>query len=389
MYDQSLEQLIDAVIADGVITEQERRVVYKKAASFGIDQDEIEVYLEGRLQSKLASSSKSKKYGDVKQCPNCGANVGAFTTKCPECGHEFRSSGAVEAMENFVNRLAGTSDLNQKCELIRNYPVPNDKEALLEFISVAVPQSKSALSPFAKGSSRWILSIFAIIIIISIFRFIEPRHLSDAIVFGCFFSAIFIYFFAIKGSKKVNISDISEAWLIKAKAALNKAKLVSIGDAEFDRQIKIATEEYESAKKNRIITFVVCGVIAVVMAAMAFKPFDILSMEECDAYISNRQYTEAEHVVEKLNKNSSYDDDERFENYEDFMRKCILQMCEDKEYDRAKKFIISKKNSLTKYCVYSYKYSEKQAIEDLNQIIWQYEHPDKEYVSPSGKASED
>ena len=51
MYDQSLEQLIDAVIADGVITDQERRVVYKKAASLGIDQDEIEVYLEGRLDA--------------------------------------------------------------------------------------------------------------------------------------------------------------------------------------------------------------------------------------------------------------------------------------------------------------------------------------------------
>lgn len=32
MYEQSLEQLIDAVIADGEITDQERNVAYKKAA---------------------------------------------------------------------------------------------------------------------------------------------------------------------------------------------------------------------------------------------------------------------------------------------------------------------------------------------------------------------
>lgn len=42
MYDKSLEQLIDAVIADGVITDQERKVVYKKAATLGIDQDQDE-----------------------------------------------------------------------------------------------------------------------------------------------------------------------------------------------------------------------------------------------------------------------------------------------------------------------------------------------------------
>lgn len=47
MYSEQLEQLIKSVIADGVITEKERAVLHKKAASEGVDEDEIDVYVDG------------------------------------------------------------------------------------------------------------------------------------------------------------------------------------------------------------------------------------------------------------------------------------------------------------------------------------------------------
>lgn len=54
MYSEQIEQLIKSVIADGVITEKERAVLHKRAAAEGIDEDEIDVYVDGLIaQTKL------------------------------------------------------------------------------------------------------------------------------------------------------------------------------------------------------------------------------------------------------------------------------------------------------------------------------------------------
>ena len=37
------------------------------------------------------SAPKSDKFGDVKKCPSCGSIVETFTTKCGDCGYDFRN----------------------------------------------------------------------------------------------------------------------------------------------------------------------------------------------------------------------------------------------------------------------------------------------------------
>lgn len=151
MYDKSLEQLIDAVIADGVITDQERKVVYKKAASLGIDQDEIEVYLNGRLDTINSSRApKSGKHGSIRTCPNCGAVVDTFAGKCSECGYNFSDIDAnlttrhlqaeLERIdkENPQSLIGGVftvldKNTNRKVQLIKNFSIPNTKADLIEF----------------------------------------------------------------------------------------------------------------------------------------------------------------------------------------------------------------------------------------------------------------
>ncbi|GEM_PF-3697527 len=51
MYSKELNELIDVVLADGVITDKERAVIHKRAQSEGIDPDEIDVFLDGRIES--------------------------------------------------------------------------------------------------------------------------------------------------------------------------------------------------------------------------------------------------------------------------------------------------------------------------------------------------
>ena len=60
MYSEQLEQLIKSVIADGVITEKERAILHKRATAEGIDEDEIDVYVDGLIAQMKSDTSKSK-----------------------------------------------------------------------------------------------------------------------------------------------------------------------------------------------------------------------------------------------------------------------------------------------------------------------------------------
>ncbi|MDE6395514.1 MAG: hypothetical protein K2K77_09240, partial [Duncaniella sp.] len=125
MYDQSLEQLIDAVIADGVITDQERKVVYKKAAALGIDQDEIEGYLNGKLDAlKKNAKPQSGKHGVVKTCPHCGATVESGSAKCKECGFAFTGLEANSSAKELDERLTSAIDEDDQAEIINSFPIP-------------------------------------------------------------------------------------------------------------------------------------------------------------------------------------------------------------------------------------------------------------------------
>jgi len=60
MYDEQLEKLIEIALHDGVLTEKEKQVLFKKAESLGIDHDEFEMVLESRLHEKQQSTKLVK-----------------------------------------------------------------------------------------------------------------------------------------------------------------------------------------------------------------------------------------------------------------------------------------------------------------------------------------
>ena len=147
------------------------------------------------------AAPKSDKYGDIKKCPACGAIIQSFTGKCGDCGHEFRNiesevtinklfDALMEAdnipKDDFIrlsnnNEAAGLknsivggflSNHNRqvdniyeksrleeyekkhlqkiqarKAQIISNFPVPNSKDAILEFITMGIPKAK----PIKKG----------------------------------------------------------------------------------------------------------------------------------------------------------------------------------------------------------------------------------------------
>ena len=178
MYNEQIEALISAALTDGVLTEKEKQILFKKAQSMGIDLDEFEMVLDARLvqlkkeekEKADKSAPKSNKYGDVRKCPVCGALVPALAGACAECGYEFSnvetnfssaklSKLLLEAENAKYNIQKGfwedlTMDSKQyqheidklknkaKKQVIEQFPVPMTKADLFDFMHYVKPHIK-------------------------------------------------------------------------------------------------------------------------------------------------------------------------------------------------------------------------------------------------------
>ena len=49
MFSKELEEVIEAALADGALTDKERAVLHKRAQAEGVDPDELDVVIDGRL----------------------------------------------------------------------------------------------------------------------------------------------------------------------------------------------------------------------------------------------------------------------------------------------------------------------------------------------------
>lgn len=159
MYDEKIEQLIKAALADGVLTEKEKQILFKRAQEQGIDLDEFEMVLDARLvelqkaeqEKREKSAPKSDKYGDVRKCPACGAIVGAFKGCCPECGYEFSNIDANLSSKKLHESLSKSGSSSKKVEIIETFPIPNTKADLLEFLTALKPRVLDVSSEFANA----------------------------------------------------------------------------------------------------------------------------------------------------------------------------------------------------------------------------------------------
>lgn len=149
MYSKELEELIDSVLADGVVTDQERAVLRKRALACGEDPDEVMIVVDGRLAKMKKSASPAipatEKRGNIVKCPHCGAPIEAGAVKCKECGYVFTNVKANNTAKEFAIMLeqriqkvrydGDKTNINKVNEFIKNYPLPTGKEDLLEFIA--------------------------------------------------------------------------------------------------------------------------------------------------------------------------------------------------------------------------------------------------------------
>ena len=82
--------------------------------------------------------------GQIHKCPNCGEVLSSFLANCPACGFEIRGVSNSVAVQEFAYKLAATELLQEKIVIIMNFPIPNTKEDIVEFLILASTNCENA-----------------------------------------------------------------------------------------------------------------------------------------------------------------------------------------------------------------------------------------------------
>ena len=97
MYNEKLEALITAALADGVLTDKEKNLLFKKAEAMGIDRDEFELVLDGRLAKR-----KKEMEAQASQATKPAKKEGAIPQELDDLIKEYLTDGIISAKERQV-----------------------------------------------------------------------------------------------------------------------------------------------------------------------------------------------------------------------------------------------------------------------------------------------
>lgn len=130
-YSDNLEELISMAVADGKITDKEKRALLRRAMDEGIDPDEFEMVLESRLRDVSVEATDNGEVLDT----------------------EGRRS--IMSSEKLSNLLLKENSAKRRINIIKDFPIPSAAEDLLEFImtmsSKAKNQGKSSVNDGGDG----------------------------------------------------------------------------------------------------------------------------------------------------------------------------------------------------------------------------------------------
>lgn len=129
MFSEELEMLINAALADGEITEKERTILHKRAQAEGVDPDELDMIINGRLAMATQNAGeeavkKEKKTSTLQQLMDRINEIRNTNFK----GSLFKK-GSTKQTEAIVGA-------------IRGFSMPNDRDELLELAAFLGPYKK-------------------------------------------------------------------------------------------------------------------------------------------------------------------------------------------------------------------------------------------------------
>lgn len=152
------------------------------------------IYEDGVISQEKKSEKRTAFGGTVHNCPCCGDIINSFVTNCPSCGYEVREAKASNSVKELVTKLESIESrqlpimeekkslmkmvfgkdlkdedeikeatrrfenqkVQEKVNTIINYPVPNTKEDILEFMILATSNINTKLGIDDELSKAWI-----------------------------------------------------------------------------------------------------------------------------------------------------------------------------------------------------------------------------------------
>ena len=134
MFSEELEMLINAALADGEITEKERAVLHKRAQAEGVDPDELDMIVNARLL-EIRQADEEEKVNEEKKPSTLQQLMDRI--------NEIRNTN----FKGSLFKKGSTKQTEAIVSVIRAFPMPNDKEELLELAAFLRPyKKKNALS---------------------------------------------------------------------------------------------------------------------------------------------------------------------------------------------------------------------------------------------------
>jgi hypothetical protein len=253
MFSKELENLIQATLEDGVLEDNEKAALIKRAQKEGVDLDELEIYINSLLQRRQRelrekNDSLEKEYEQEKKkaigpvCPKCGKQVPPLTLKC-DCGYEFTKQTHVSSVQIFAEKIekiksqkiTGSDELldfgytksfkeqqDKIISIIQLFPVPNTKEDIIEFLALSIPNAKAKTgfmnSRLGRALPGTILGIILIPIVWGLIILINTWGKIDK-------------------DPVVAHNRMAEVWRAKCEQVLIKGRSMR-GDSEFTQQLE-------------------------------------------------------------------------------------------------------------------------------------------------------
>ena len=148
----------------------------------------------GDTQNQAASEQS------VRRCPICGGALRSLEVCCPYCGAEVAMRQASGAVKELTEKLERTESEKKKIIIIKNFPIPNTREDIFEFMMLASSNFNAEL------------------------------HV-----------------------KKSGVEDITDAWLVKIEQCYNKAHIAFNDDRDLESIERIYSKikaDVEAHKKS-------------------------------------------------------------------------------------------------------------------------------------------